>query len=157
MYDTVLVPTDGSATVGETLEHALTIAADHDATVHALSVVDVRITNAADSDTRETLERTLESESEAAVAAVAEEATERGLETVEAVRRGTPAKAILEYADEAAADLIVIGTRGKSPREKRTSLGSVSERVVDRAPIPVFVVRGAGADTASDASDADDH
>lgn len=144
MYDDILVPTDGSDTVAETLTHALPIAADNDATVHALYVVDSRITQAADEETRTDLDRSLEAEGEEAVATVAERAASEGLETNQVVRRGTPSKTVLEYADEVGADLIVIGTRGKSPREKVTSLGSVSERVVDNAPIPVFVVRNAG-------------
>ena len=143
MYDDILIPTDGSETISETLTHGLPIAADNDATVHALYVVDSRIT-AADDGTGTDLERSLETEGQDAVAAVAEQAADEGLETVSDVRRGTPSKTILEYADEQGIDLIVIGTRGKSPREKLTSLGSVSERVVDNASVPVFVVRNAG-------------
>jgi len=144
MYDDVLIPTDGSDTISQTLAHGLPIAANNDATVHSLYVVDSRVTAAAGEDTSTDLERTLEDEGQKAVATVAERATAEGLETVSEVRQGTPAKTILEYADEQGIDLIVIGTRGKSPREKVTSLGSVSERVVDNASIPVFVVRNAG-------------
>ncbi|ARS88379.1 universal stress protein [Natrarchaeobaculum aegyptiacum] len=142
MYDDILVPTDGSDTVPETLEHALPIAEDNDATIHALYVVDSRITTAAKDVTD--LETSLTDEGEAAVEAVEQRATDAGVDTETDVRNGTPAKTILEYADEQGIDLIVIGTRGKSPREKVTSLGSVSERVVDSASVPVFVVRDAG-------------
>ncbi|GAB3021025.1 universal stress protein [Natronobiforma cellulositropha] len=144
MYDRVLVPTDGSDATADTLAHALPIASANDATVHALSVVDTRITAAADEDTRADLEATLETETERAIAEVVDAATEAGLETVGERRRGVPAKTILTYAEEEAVDLIVIGTRGKSPREKLTTLGSVSERVVDNASVPVLVVRDAG-------------
>ncbi len=144
MYDDILIPTDGSDTISETLAHGLPIAADNDATVHALYVVDSRVTAAAGEETSTDLERSLEDEGQQAVADVEEQAAAEGLETVGEVQTGTPAKTILEYADEHGIDLIVIGTRGKSPREKVTSLGSVSERVVDNASIPVFVVRNAG-------------
>ena len=144
MYDDILIPTDGSDTISETLSHGLAIAADNDATVHALYVVDSRITAAADDETSTDLEHSLENEGQEAVTAVAEQAADEGLETVSNVRQGTPSKTILQYADEHDIDLIVIGTRGKSPREKVTSLGSVSERVVDNASVPVFVVRNAG-------------
>ncbi len=141
LYDDVLIPTDGSQTVDQTLEHALPIAANNDATIHALSIVDARIVQAAADDTREEITTQLERECDAAAAAVVDRASETGLEAVTSVRRGTPAKAILEYTDENEIDLIVIGTHGKSPREKQITLGSVSERVVDRSPVPVFVVR----------------
>ncbi|WP_339103629.1 universal stress protein [Haloterrigena salinisoli] len=146
MYDDILIPTDGSETIAETLAHGLPIAEHNDATVHSLYVVDSRVTAAATDETGPELEADLEEQGREAVADVADEATERGLEAVTDVRKGTPSKAILEYADEHGIDLIVIGTRGKSPREKVASLGSVSERVVDNAEIPVFVVRDAGGD-----------
>ena len=147
MYDDILIPTDGSQTTAETLAHGLPIADDNDATVHALYVVDSRITAAATDETSPDLEQSLTEEGEEAVATVADEAATHDLETVADVRKGTPSKTILEYADEQGIDLIVIGTRGKSPREKVTSLGSVSERVVDNASVPVFVVRGAGSES----------
>ncbi len=146
MYDDVLIPTDGSETIAETLDHALPIAQTTDATVHALYVVDRRVTAAASDETRSELDASLTAEGQQAVAAVEERATAAGLDTRTDIRTGRPSKAILDYADEVGIDLIVIGTRGKSPREKMTSLGSVSERVVDNAAIPVFVVRGAGKD-----------
>ena len=144
MYDDILIPTDGSDTIPETLRHGLPLAVDNDATVHALYVVDSRMTAAADDETSVALGQSLQDEGQEAVAAVEERAADEGLETVSNVRQGTPSKTILQYADEHDIDLIVIGTRGKSPREKVTSLGSVSERVVDNASVPVFVVRNAG-------------
>ena len=146
MYDDILIPTDGSDTVPETLAHALPIASQHDARVHALYVVDSRITSAAIDETVTDLETALAADGEEAVADVVERATDQGLDTIGEVRKGTPSKTILEYASETGIDLIVIGTHGKSPREKVTSLGSVSERVVDNADVPVFVVRNAGSD-----------
>lgn len=141
MYDDVLVPTDGSEAVAETLDHALPIASSNEATVHSLYVVDNRIVRAADEDTQDEIRTTLEDEGREAVAAVADAAVDAGLDAVEELQTGTPWKVILEYAQEADIDLVVIGSHGKSPMEKITSMGSVSERVVDNADVPVFVVR----------------
>ncbi|AHF99475.1 universal stress protein [Halostagnicola larsenii XH-48] len=141
MYDDILVPTDGSDTVSETLSHALPIAANNGATVHGLYVVDSRITTAATDDAKADLEESLESDGTTAIEEIELAAHERDLDVVSSLVRGTPSKAILEYAGERDIDLIVIGTHGKSPREKIVSLGSVSERVVDNASIPVLVVR----------------
>jgi nucleotide-binding universal stress UspA family protein len=41
MYDTVLVPTDGSEHAAAAVDHALAIAGRVDARVHAVSAVDV--------------------------------------------------------------------------------------------------------------------
>ncbi|WP_253738174.1 universal stress protein [Halohasta salina] len=142
MYDTVLVPTDGSDAVEQALPHALRLAADTGATIQALYVVDTRTVHAADADDREAVADDLVEAGEAAVEAVADRAAAEGLEFETEIRRGTPDKEIVAHADETDSDVIVIGTDGKTPREKLQALGSVSERVVDNAPIPVFVVKG---------------
>lgn len=144
MYGDILVPSDGSDAVDATLEHALAIGEPHGATIHALSVVDRRILSAAATDSRDNLAASLEREASAAVEAVTERAAAAGLETTTAVREGTPSREIIEYATESGIDLIAIGSHGKSPREKIQTMGSVSERVVDGASVPVLVVRSDG-------------
>lgn len=57
---------------------------------------------------------------------------------------GKPAEDILRVAQEAAADLIVMGTHGRTGLS-HVLLGSVAEKVVRMAPCPVFTVR-AGAE-----------
>jgi len=61
-----------------------------------------------------------------------------GVELVEG--RGDAADAICEAAEEAGADLIVVGTRGRGAAA-RALLGSVSTKVVHNAPCDVLVVR----------------
>jgi nucleotide-binding universal stress UspA family protein len=55
-------------------------------------------------------------------------------------RLGSPAKEIVELAGEAEADMIVVGTHGRSGMG-RLLLGSVAEKVVRFAPCPVLVAR----------------
>ena len=140
MYDSVLIPTDGSEMIDTTLEHGLRIATDNDAMVHALYVVDSRGARAAE-DAREEVESSLQAEGEQAIEHVRSRAEDAGLEATGEIRSGTPQKEIREYAEEHGIDLIAIGTHGKSPREKLLSMGSVTERVVDNAAVPVLVVR----------------
>jgi nucleotide-binding universal stress UspA family protein len=144
MYETLLVPTDGSDTVDRTLPHALRMATDHDATVHALYVVDQRVVKASSGDLVEDVRADLERQGEAAVEAIAERAGEADVDAETAVRYGTPDKEIVAYAAEADADVIVIGPHGKTPRRKVEGLGSVSDRVVDDAGTSVFLVKGDG-------------
>lgn len=141
MYETLLVPTDGSETVDRTLPHALSLAADHGATIHALYVVDQRVVKASSDDLVEDVRADLERQGEAAVEAVADRASEAGVETRTVVRQGTPDKEIVAYAEEAGADVIVIGPHGKTPRRKIEGLGSVSDRVVADAGTSVFLVK----------------
>jgi nucleotide-binding universal stress UspA family protein len=59
--------------------------------------------------------------------------------TTPVVREGSPAVEILHYAAENDADLIVIGTHGRTGFE-RFMLGSVTEKVLRKAPCPVLSV-----------------
>jgi nucleotide-binding universal stress UspA family protein len=53
---------------------------------------------------------------------------------------GDPATVIVETAQEIAADLIVMGTHGRSGLT-RFVMGSVAEQVLRRAPCPVMTIR----------------
>ena len=55
------------------------------------------------------------------------------------VRSGGAARTILSYAQEATIDLVVLGTHGRSGFE-RFMLGSVTEKVLRKAPCPVLTV-----------------
>ena len=60
-----------------------------------------------------------------------------------AVCEGYAATVIVEEAAARHADLIVIGTHGRSGL-KHLLLGSIAERVVQKAPCPVLTVKAAG-------------
>jgi nucleotide-binding universal stress UspA family protein len=53
---------------------------------------------------------------------------------------GSPVHVLIEAATEFAADMIVVGSRGRGPAASAL-LGSVSAGLVDHAPCPVLVVR----------------
>ena len=53
---------------------------------------------------------------------------------------GEDASTIVEYAEDHDVDLIIMGSHGRS-LPARVLLGSVSETVVRRAPVPVMIVR----------------
>ena len=59
------------------------------------------------------------------------------------VRIGHPPRRILEFADERRADLIVLGSHGRTGLS-RLLIGSVAEKVVRLAPCPVFTVKSYG-------------
>ncbi|MDS0281641.1 universal stress protein [Haloarcula onubensis] len=53
---------------------------------------------------------------------------------------GRPADAITDYANESGADAIYVGHRGLT-EEREMVLGSVAKSVVDKATVPVTVIR----------------
>lgn len=56
------------------------------------------------------------------------------------VRVGEPARELVQLASDISADLVVVGTHGRTGIE-RALLGSVAEEVVRRAPSPVLTVK----------------
>jgi nucleotide-binding universal stress UspA family protein len=139
MYDTILVPTDGSDAAAAAFDHAFELAERYDATVHALYVVDTAVYGSLDARSDLVIEA-LEEQGEGAVAAVRERGETAGVPVVEEVARGSPARAILDYAEEEGVDLVVMGTHGRRGLD-RLVLGSVTERVLRASPVPVLVVR----------------
>ena len=65
-----------------------------------------------------------------------------GYEVSAQVRFGDPAQEIVDCADEEEMDLVVMATHGRSG-VSRLVLGSVAERVLRHAPVPVVVLRPA--------------
>lgn len=63
-----------------------------------------------------------------------------GATVASAIELGSPARVIVNYAEDNDVDLIVMGSHGRSG-VSRILLGSVAETVVRRAPCPVTVVR----------------
>jgi nucleotide-binding universal stress UspA family protein len=53
---------------------------------------------------------------------------------------GSPADAVVRYADETDADAIYVGHRGQSEKRELV-VGSVAKSVVDKASVPVTVIR----------------
>ena len=140
MYDRILLPTDGSEASETATDHALWLAAQADATLTAVSVVDSRVYRSADADQQGEITETLKRDATEAVETVAERAEAAGVTVETTVLDGVPDTEILRYADEVDADLLVMGTHGRTGRERLANLGSVTERVVTGADRPTLVV-----------------
>ncbi|MFW6018585.1 MAG: universal stress protein [Halapricum sp.] len=140
MYDHILVPTDGSKGTRESIDHASTIARNNDAVVHVLYVLDERLYRAASKDTKDEVIASLQEEGEHAIDEAVTQIEDNGAEVVTERRRGIPYKSILEYAEAEPIDMIVMGTHGRTGRDRIATLGSVTERVVKNADVPVLVV-----------------
>ena len=127
MYETLLVPTDGSPVAKAAGEYACALARQFDADVYILSVEDPL-----ESD---------EEGGERAVTEIADLASEAGLEvTTEVIEtEAGPHETIIDYAGECDADCIVMGTHGRTGMD-RFILGSVAEQTLRESPVPVVTV-----------------
>ncbi|MCL9816924.1 universal stress protein [Natronocalculus amylovorans] len=139
MYDSILIPTDGSPAADAACEHGLNLAERYGATVHALYVIDGSMYASLEAGADVVLD-SLKTEGERAVGAIEDAGRERGVTVTTAVSHGAPHAQILEYADESDVDLIVMGTHGRTGLN-RYLLGSVTERVVRSSDVPVLTVR----------------
>ncbi|THE66144.1 universal stress protein [Salinadaptatus halalkaliphilus] len=138
MYETILFPTDGSDHAETVAKHAFEAASTRSATLHVLSVVDDRAFLVLDDDRVDAVRGDLAETAREATDEAATRATEAGLEVETAVETGHPAECIVDYADDHGVDLIVMGTSGDN--YENNVVGSVSQRVVQTAPVPVTTV-----------------
>lgn len=136
MYDTILIPTDGSDDSRPAIDHGLALADRLGASVHGLSVVPEGPHSAMK---RDEMRAEPDDEARHAVALVEEAAANTTLEYTTEVRTGVPQEVIVAYAKEIEADIIVMGTAGRSGLEN-VILGSVAEEVVQNSPMPVLTV-----------------
>jgi len=79
-------------------------------------------------------------EAEGLISGVADVLKKANISTEIAVREGDPRSAIVDEAEQWGADLIVVGSHGRTGL-KRWLLGSVAQAVVGHAPCSVEVVR----------------
>ncbi len=141
----VLCPTDFSPCAGQALEVAVLAARSFGAELHVLHGI---VLHAADPHSPtyhlpdlEEMEATLRRVGACELAADIAPHADGTLHIVEAQRRAPFAgEAIVEYAQEIGADLIVMGTHGRRGLS-HLLLGSVANEVVRRAPCPVMTVR----------------
>ncbi|AAV44798.1 nucleotide-binding universal stress UspA family protein [Haloarcula quadrata] len=138
MYSDILVPTDGSASMEQVLEHTIDIADGRDVTVHALYVIDDRAFLSMDDEMQDEVLENLRAEGEEATSAVRDTLEQDGIEVSTATQRGKPADNIVSYVEDADIDLITMGTQ--ADKYEQNMLGSTAQKVVTKSSVPVLTV-----------------
>jgi nucleotide-binding universal stress UspA family protein len=131
--DRILVPLDGHEAAASALDHAITLAENVDAGIHLLSVVDAYRLKSVDQ------RRSIEAELEDVIADAAAAVQTAEIPVTTAVEVGFPHKEILNAVADHDADLIAMGTRGRTGLDRHL-LGSVAEKVVRLSTVPVLTV-----------------
>ena len=139
MFERILVSVDGSPNSDRAVEAAAEVARVHESTLnicHAFHIPEQYRTDLLDE-----LEEALVGDAEkilAHAARVAEKA--KVAATTRLLKKGHPAEAVIAYAAELGADLIVVGVRGRTADQAR-AMGSVSATVSEQASCSVLLVR----------------
>lgn len=148
MIEKILVTTDGSKTAQRAANYGIDLAIQLKASVIVLSVIDERafagqIVPAAQTAMHVT--ESLEDYLREAAVGYAEEiknmCDQKGVESRTSITKGHPVEEIVKEAKKSKADLIVIGSQGRSALAAAV-LGSVAYGVIHKdMKIPVLVVR----------------
>lgn len=137
VYDHILFPTDGSDPADRALDHAISLAREHDATLHVVYVVP---STAIPPNQAGVVAEHLHDAGERIVDRTTERAREAGVHDVTGdVTEGTVHARIEDAVDGRDADLVVMGSRGRSG-VSRYLLGSTTERIVREVDVPVLAV-----------------
>jgi nucleotide-binding universal stress UspA family protein len=142
MFKKILLATDGSPDAGQALVYARDLALRDNARVIVVHAFESVPTYLGDPVEGRVLGRHVAAGEEVANDAAAK-LREAGVDPVVAVLEGPPADAILNVAGVRECDLIVMGSRGHGALASLI-LGSVSQRVLARARVPVLVVKAWG-------------
>ncbi|WP_435345840.1 universal stress protein [Haloarchaeobius sp. HRN-SO-5] len=140
MVDRVLVPMDDSPLARRALDFALEVHPEADITV--LNVIDyVEESYSAEMLVGgEELRARATERANALLEDARERATDHAGEVTTVVEFGNPSRVIVDYAEENPVDVVVMGGHGRS-MVARMVLGDVAQTVVQRATVPVTVVR----------------
>lgn len=134
---TILLATDLTGASREATDRAVGLARQLEARLLIVNVLEKRRLSGSGAHERVDQAR---AERESALVKVVRGARDAGVKAEFLVWEGEPGDSISAAAEAEKADIVIVGTRGRSGAE-RLLLGSVSDHVVRHAECPVLVVR----------------
>lgn len=141
----ILVPTDFSQCAQSAVEHGIFLAKTFHAQLHLLFVVEPIDTyvsiNGIEQSVYVDLVRNVRDSAHTKLETLCQELEQQSMSVKTATLEGKPADAILDYAQDNGVSLICLSTHGRSGLN-HLLLGSTTEKVLRKAPCPVYVVRG---------------
>ncbi len=149
MYRKILVALDGSEVAEEVLPYVEDVATKMNSEVVLIRVGEPPMAIEDQVRVISTVEQVMEStlaELNQYLSRVAYRFKSKGLETQTVVKFGDPAEQIVDYASEIGSDLIAMCTHGRSGIA-RWVYGSVADRVLRAATVPVLLIRWSKAKT----------
>lgn len=131
MFKTIMVPTDGSKNAQKAEDVAISIARNFQAILMVVHIIDEKLIypfEVLEEDGKKILER------------VTLKGKDQGVNIQQVLIVGNPTHDMAKIVEKTGADLVVIGTHGKSGLQKLL-MGSVAENTIKTVKIPVLLVK----------------
>ncbi len=138
MFKKILVPLDGSELAAKIIPQVIDLAKAHQAEVTLLHVCYTEYGEASPGTMAQAAAQEAK-QCEIFLGRVAQEMAAQGVQVTTTCVDGSPAREIIGYAKANKMDLIAMATHGKG--EVAWVLGSVAEKVVSHANVPVLLFR----------------
>ncbi len=138
MFKKILFAVDGSHVTRRVLETAAEQSKAWKSDLHLIYVIE---TGWAEGDVaRELAIQELEDEAKGFIETIKKEISDMGITVTTHIERGHPGDLIVKTAETIGADLVILGSVGRS-QIKRMIAGSVSTFVVNHSPVTTMVVK----------------
>lgn len=131
MFDTIMVPTDGSKCSLKAEDVAISIAKNFNGKLVAVHIIDEKLIYPFD---------VLEEEGNKILEEAARKGKEEGLDVEQVLIVGSPTHDMKKIVEKTGADMVVIGTHGKTGLTKLI-MGSVAESTIKTVKVPVLLVK----------------
>lgn len=145
MYNTILVPLDGSERAEAILSHVIELAKKFAAKVILLEAVEQKLIFTGDleisavSKADEDLAKHIKN-AETYIKGVKEKLEQQGIQVTSRIMQGPPVEAIIAMAKETNADLIAMASHGRSGLG-RVFYGSVAAGILQKVDRPLLIIR----------------
>ncbi|MEW6520573.1 MAG: universal stress protein [Thermodesulfobacteriota bacterium] len=145
MYNTILVPLDGSKRAEVILSHAIELAKKFAAKVVLLEAVEQKLVYTGDLEVSAVIKKDEELTSqlntaESYLKSIKEKLEQQGVQAITRVMQGPPVEAIITIAKDENADLIALASHGRTGLA-RVFYGSVAAGVLQQADRPLLIIR----------------
>jgi nucleotide-binding universal stress UspA family protein len=131
MFENIMVPSDGSKFALKAEDVAISIARKFQGKLIVVHIIDEKLINPFE---------VLEEEGKSILEKAALKGEEQGVHVDQVLIVGSPAHDMAKIVEKTGADLVVIGTHGKTGF-KKLLLGSVAENSIKTIDIPVLLVK----------------
>lgn len=131
MFETIMVPTDGSKCSLKAEDIAISIAKNFKAKLVVVHIIDEKLIYPFE---------VLEEEGNTILDEAARKGKDEGVDVEQVLIVGSPAHDMEKIVEKTGADLVVIGTHGKTGIRK-ILMGSVAESTIKTVKVPVLLVK----------------